>query len=39
MEEMLHDRVLMMKLLWIGFIGGIVFIGSGVVVLFMDIFG
>jgi hypothetical protein len=36
---MLHDRVLMMKLFWVGFIAGIVFIGIGVVVLFMDIFG
>jgi hypothetical protein len=29
----------MMKLFWVGFIAGIVFIGIGVVVLFMDIFG
>jgi len=39
LEEMLHDRVLMMKLFWLGFITGIVFIGIGVIVLFMDVFG
>lgn len=39
MEEMLHDRVLIMKLFWIGFIAGIVFIGIGVIVLFMEVLG
>jgi len=36
---MLRDRALMMKLFWLGFIAGLVFIGIGVLVLFMDVVG
>lgn len=38
-EELLHDRQKMMKLIWLGFMSSLVFIGIGLVLILMEILG
>ena len=39
LEKLLHDRQKMMKLIWLGFISSLVFIGIGLVLIMMEILG
>jgi hypothetical protein len=39
LEELLHDRQKMIKLIWIGFVSSLVFIGIGLVLILKEIFG
>ncbi len=39
LEELLKDRVLMTKIVWIGFIFSLVLIAIGIVFIARDIFG
>jgi len=38
-EELLRDRQKMMKLIWLGFMSSLVFIGIGLVLILMEILG
>jgi len=39
LEDMLHNRETMIKLVWVAFISSLVFIAIGAVIILQDLFG
>ncbi len=39
LKELLQDRQVMMKLIWVGFISSLVFIAIGIVIILREIIG
>ena len=39
LEDLLRDRSFMMKMIWLGFLASLVFIGIGLFIIVRDVFG